>query len=234
MTVSDEVLRRHTDPKRLGIWGSSYSGGHVLVVAAIDRRVKCVVSQVPAVSGWQNFRRLVRADFLAPLQAALHADRDKRAAGGAPGMVPVVAEDPVTTSALPTSDSHKFFTATAASRAPSWRNEVTLRTRRECACWHPAGAATLHLCDLFGPGQVVWSTYAARSGAGGRASAAALPSLREGACCRWTIGNCRSPAHLGRNLWCPAIRLCTWSVIRALRPRVFHQVTGRGSIALWT
>src|ERR1700750_777023 len=26
------------DPARIGIWGSSYSGGHVLVVAAIDRR----------------------------------------------------------------------------------------------------------------------------------------------------------------------------------------------------
>ena len=32
-----------TDPARIGIWGSSYSGGHVLVVGAIDRRVKCVV-----------------------------------------------------------------------------------------------------------------------------------------------------------------------------------------------
>jgi uncharacterized protein len=117
-----------TDPERLGIWGSSYSGGHVLVVGAIDRRVKCVVSQVPAVSGWQNFRRLVRADFLASLQGALHADRDSRAAGGRPGMLAVVAEDPATPSALPTADSHKFFTATAASRAPSWRNEVTLRT----------------------------------------------------------------------------------------------------------
>ena len=40
-----------TDASRIGIWGSSYSGGHVLVVAAIDRRVKCVVSQVPLISG---------------------------------------------------------------------------------------------------------------------------------------------------------------------------------------
>jgi cephalosporin-C deacetylase-like acetyl esterase len=30
-----------TDLDRIGIWGSSYSGGHVLVVGAIDRRVKC-------------------------------------------------------------------------------------------------------------------------------------------------------------------------------------------------
>src|SRR3984885_9644781 len=117
-----------TDPERIGIWGSSYSGGHVLVAAAIDRRVKCVVSQVPLISGWQNFRRLVRADFLGSLQAGLHADRDSRAAGGAPAMLPVVAEDPTAPSALPTADSYKWFTATATARAPAWRNEVTLRT----------------------------------------------------------------------------------------------------------
>lgn len=34
------------DPKRIGIWGSSYSGAHVLCVGAIDRRVKVVLSQV--------------------------------------------------------------------------------------------------------------------------------------------------------------------------------------------
>jgi uncharacterized protein len=117
-----------TDPERIGVWGSSYSGAHVLVVAAIDRRVKCVVSQVPAISGSEGFRRLVRADFIAPLQAQLHADRANRAAGGAPAMVPVVAEDPTAPSALPTADSYKWFTETAAARAPSWRNEVTLRT----------------------------------------------------------------------------------------------------------
>jgi fermentation-respiration switch protein FrsA (DUF1100 family) len=117
-----------TDPARIGIWGSSYSGAHVLVVAATDRRVKCVVSQVPAISGSQGFRRLVRADFIAPLEAQLHADRANRAAGGAPAMVPVVAENPTTPSALPTADSYKWFVETAAARAPSWRNEVTLRT----------------------------------------------------------------------------------------------------------
>jgi dipeptidyl aminopeptidase/acylaminoacyl peptidase len=34
------------DPRRLGLWGSSYGGGLVVWVAAHDERVKCVVSQV--------------------------------------------------------------------------------------------------------------------------------------------------------------------------------------------
>ena len=43
-------------------------------------------------------------------------------------MVPVVAEDPLAPSALPTPDSWTWFTETGKTRAPSWRNEVTLRT----------------------------------------------------------------------------------------------------------
>src|SRR5262249_57763647 len=48
------------DETRIGIWGSSYSGAHVLVVGALDRRVKCVASQVPLISSHRNAPRLIR------------------------------------------------------------------------------------------------------------------------------------------------------------------------------
>lgn len=57
-------LRPDVDSDKIGIWGSSYSGGHVLVVGATDRRVKTVVTQVPCVDGWASFHRATRADFL--------------------------------------------------------------------------------------------------------------------------------------------------------------------------
>src|SRR6516164_10834926 len=69
------------DGERIGVWGSSYSGGHVLVLGAIDRRVKCVVSQVPLISGHRNARRLIRSDFMAAVQAQFDADRRARYAG---------------------------------------------------------------------------------------------------------------------------------------------------------
>ena len=34
------------DQSNVGIWGSSYAGGQVLQVAAVDKRVKAVISQV--------------------------------------------------------------------------------------------------------------------------------------------------------------------------------------------
>jgi uncharacterized protein len=116
------------DPARIGIWGSSYSGAHVLVVAAIDRRVKAVVSQVPLVSGHANLRALVRADFIAGFREQFDADRMGRFRGEPPAMVPVVDKDPLAPSALPTPDSWEWFTETASARAPAWRNEVTLRS----------------------------------------------------------------------------------------------------------
>jgi len=116
------------DADRIGIWGSSYSGGHVLVVAAIDRRVKAVVCQVPLVSGHDNLRALVRADFIAGFRQLFDADRLARFRGEPPGMVPVVDADPLAPSALPTPDSWEWFTETGKSRAPAWRNEVTLRS----------------------------------------------------------------------------------------------------------
>src|SRR6202034_1617498 len=61
--ITYAITLPETDASRIGIWGSSYSGGHVLVVGAIDRRVKAVVAQVPLISGHRNARRLIRADF---------------------------------------------------------------------------------------------------------------------------------------------------------------------------
>ena len=112
----------------MGVWGSSYSGGHVLVVAAQDRRVRASSSQVPLISGYANARGLVRADHLRRLRAAFDADRDGPLPGRAAGDDPGVAEDPREPCALPTPDSHDFFPGPIRTRAPAWRNEVTLRS----------------------------------------------------------------------------------------------------------
>lgn len=119
---------KETDPGRIGIWGSSYSGGHVLVVGAIDRRARCVVSQVPLISGHANARRLMRADLIAGAQQMFDDDRRARMAGKPPAMLPVVAEDPSSPAALPTADSWSWFMGTGKTRAAPWKNEVTLRS----------------------------------------------------------------------------------------------------------
>lgn len=118
---------REVDPNRIGIWGSSYSGGHVLVVAAIDRRVKCVVSQVPLVAGLETARRLIRGDHWKGLRAGFEADRAARMRGEAGGRIPVTAPEGEP-SALPTADTYAFFTEFTRSRQTAWQNDVTLHS----------------------------------------------------------------------------------------------------------
>ena len=115
------------DENRVGAWGTSYSGGHVLMLGAIDRRVRCVVSQVPLISGPIGASRRARADLLPALLARFDADRDARFTGYPPAVIPVVAEDPAAPCAMPGIEPWAFFSATQ-DRAPAWRNEVTLRS----------------------------------------------------------------------------------------------------------
>lgn len=126
--ISFALTLPETDGDRIGVWGSSYSGGHAIVVGAIDRRVRCVSAQVPLISGHRNARRIVRADFVRAVEGMFEADRMARYRGEPPAMIPVVDADPMAPSALPTPDSWTWFSETGATRAPSWKNEVTLRS----------------------------------------------------------------------------------------------------------
>ncbi|KAK5710592.1 hypothetical protein LTR15_012921 [Elasticomyces elasticus] len=114
------------DAEKIGVWGSSYSGGHVLVVGAVDRRVKVVLSQVPLVNGWDNFNRLIRPDFQPGLNQTFQQDRLARMSGKEPGKIPVVHENPLEMSSMPSADSYQFFSMW--EKKSNWKNEVTIRS----------------------------------------------------------------------------------------------------------
>ena len=124
--ISFAQTRPELDPDRIGVWGTSYSGGHALVVAAHDKRVRAVVSQVPTINGFENAQRRTPPHKVAAQRAAMDADRLARFRGEPPVMVPVVAEGSGPC-ALPGADSYDFFTV-SAEWATSWRNEVTFRS----------------------------------------------------------------------------------------------------------
>ena len=75
------------DANRLGLWGTSFSGGHALVVSAIDRRVKCVVSQVPLTSGSKTLANWVPDRAMPKLRDRFEQDRAARALGESPRMI---------------------------------------------------------------------------------------------------------------------------------------------------
>jgi uncharacterized protein len=105
------------DPERIGLWGTSYSGGHALVVAALDGRVKCVVSQVPLVSGQRTFEAWVPEASRRRFLDRLAADRDGRARGEPPGVTPA---------AIPGSETAEW--AEAVDKDGIYGNRVTVRS----------------------------------------------------------------------------------------------------------
>src|SRR5712691_6651005 len=68
-------LQPEIDADRLGVWGSSFSGGHVIQVAAHDPRVKAVVSQVGAMDPGQTVRDQTTPEQFAALQQMLIKER---------------------------------------------------------------------------------------------------------------------------------------------------------------
>jgi fermentation-respiration switch protein FrsA (DUF1100 family) len=133
--------RPEVDSERIGVWGSSYSGAHVLHLAAFDRRIRCAVSQVPLVDGWANAQRLMRPDVFAGFHEMLAQDRLSRYEGAESVKVPVVAPEGEP-SALPTPESFEWFTETGRSIAPNWLNEVSLESMEKFLEYSPA--ANIH------------------------------------------------------------------------------------------
>ncbi|MAA74317.1 MAG: acetylxylan esterase [Salinisphaeraceae bacterium] len=120
-------LHPQVDAERIGVWGTSYSGGHVLPVAALDKRVKAVVSQVPFISGKANIRRVFREEEMAIIREKLHADRKQRFEGGEPAMIDVFAEQGALC-ALPSPEEYEFIAGSGMLGTDLWLNKVTLRS----------------------------------------------------------------------------------------------------------
>ncbi|WP_280435212.1 alpha/beta hydrolase [Nocardia carnea] len=113
------------DTDRIGIWGTSYAGAHVLVVAATDRRVRAVVSQVPLTNGWATFGRLVPSTMLPAVHQAIAADRSARAAGEPHQLIKAASDDPTELVAMPGTEVYEWLMANGP-QVPTWRNEVSL------------------------------------------------------------------------------------------------------------
>ncbi len=107
------------DTERIGIWGISYAGGHVLITGAIDPRVKCIVSNIPVVDGYENMRRVHGTTRFNDLQEELLADRRRRAKGEASARFAFSSLEPhKELSTWPFPLIHKVFHDIKAKEAP--------------------------------------------------------------------------------------------------------------------
>ena len=166
------------DPERIVLWGTSYSGGHVVVVAAHDPRVAAVITLTPAIDGLAVVAQLIgHAGPRQLLRASGHGLRD--AAGALahrePHHVPIAG--PAGSAAIMTTPGAEAgFRAIAG---PSARNEVCARAALEVAFNRPTTVIARLRCPLLvqvGSRDRVVPPAAARRAA---AKAGALAELRE-------------------------------------------------------
>lgn len=129
--------RPDVDASRVGVWGTSFAGGHALVVAAIDKRVKAVVAQVPFISGSGSLSQAIRPDFMPHVRELFDGDRVHRFTGGDPAMLAAVTADPTGQAMMPSVEAYEWFSKTAAERAPAWKNEVTARSLEMASEYEP-------------------------------------------------------------------------------------------------
>jgi cephalosporin-C deacetylase-like acetyl esterase len=118
------------DPAQIAVWGISYSGGHVLIVGALDPRVRCIVSNIPVVDGWATMRRVHGERRFGELLDRLLDDRRRRFAGGdRGGTIPMAAPDPARTLATwPFPDVYETFQRIKEAEAPLHEHWSTLES----------------------------------------------------------------------------------------------------------
>src|ERR1700722_17996757 len=120
---------------RIGVWGTSYAGGHVLVLAATDRRIRAVVAQVPTISGYQQGLRRVPPDAVNALECLFDDDERAQFRGEPPHRQQVVGDDPSVPASYRSRDAISFYLQPLPPGA--WMNEVTVRSGRLARMYEP-------------------------------------------------------------------------------------------------
>jgi fermentation-respiration switch protein FrsA (DUF1100 family) len=134
------------DPARIAIWGSSFSGGHVMALAASDPALAAAVSQVPFADGLATLRTQGLSRALRFIREGL---RDQLAAllGRPPHMIAAVGL-PGSNSAMSTPDAQPGMLALTPPDS-TWRNEIAARILLHAGAYRPARRASRIACPIL-------------------------------------------------------------------------------------
>ncbi|MDT5094770.1 MAG: uncharacterized protein QOH60_4133 [Mycobacterium sp.] len=123
------------DPHRIGLWGTSYAGGHAIVLGATDRRLRAVVAQVPTISGYEQSLRRVAPDQVHALEAGFIDDERRQFRGEPPVLQAVVSSDPSIPAAYRAADAVAFYNQPVPDGV--WQNQMTVRSSRAARMYEP-------------------------------------------------------------------------------------------------
>jgi fermentation-respiration switch protein FrsA (DUF1100 family) len=123
------------DPERIGLWGTSYAGGHAIVLGATDRRLRAVVAQVPTISGYEQGLRRVTPESVKALEQTFIDDDRAQLRGEPPRRLAIVSADPGEPAAYRSQEAIDFYNQRIPTGA--WENRVTVRSSLFARMYEP-------------------------------------------------------------------------------------------------
>lgn len=144
---------QQVDPKKIALWGTSFSGGHVIVTASKDEGIACVSAQCPGIDSHASGELfLEREGIRFILRMIMHGQRDivRSWFGLSPHRIPIVGKAG-TIAVMNTPDAYEFF---AKHTPPNFNNEVCARITIRSENYRPIEYAQdvrcpvlLQICD---------------------------------------------------------------------------------------
>lgn len=132
--------------EKIGLWGTSFSGGHVIVVASKDPKIAAIISQVPWMDGISSARMM---SFQYTIKSIFYAFRDilRIITFRKPYYVPVIG-DPDTFAVMNSPDSKPGYMALVPENSP-WKNQCPSRALLYLTIYRPLSFARKVNCPAL-------------------------------------------------------------------------------------
>lgn len=132
--------------EKIALWGSSFSGGHVIVTASKDKKISAIVAQVPFVDSIST-TRMLGVKYL--MQAMPHALKDvvRMATFQSPHYVKVIGT-PDEFAIMNTPESYPGFSS-LIPKDSTWKNQCPARILLTFAAYRPIAVAHKVTCPAL-------------------------------------------------------------------------------------
>lgn len=136
-------MQPEVDPNRIGGWGVSLGGGHMLYLASFDRRLKAVVATATAINTLPNWMKMMGRQGVQGLLMQLGQDRIERYKTGSPATYKTAWGKMGQDALFMVDEAYEFYTNAKTTVAPNFENRATIQSFENLIEYNPDFAVEL-------------------------------------------------------------------------------------------
>ena len=130
-------MQPEVDPARIGGWGISLGGGHMLYLASFDRRLKAVVATATSINSLSNWIQMMGRQGVQGLLAQLGQDRVERYKTGSPATYKTAWGKMGQDALFMVDEAYEFYMNAKATYAPNFENQATIQSFENLIEYNP-------------------------------------------------------------------------------------------------